>query len=143
MRRLFGLLLLLTLGCGMSATEAVELASSRWQRATGLTRPLPDIIERHGAFRCRGHLVSGCWNSATQTLTLDVDSGILEWLAAHEWGHVLGAPDGRPGMLMCHERYCSLPLITRHDVEIVCDGPLGPCQVEDPEYDALAPLTRR
>lgn len=124
----------LTVGCGtMSARDAVELARRRWEAATGLTRGLPPIVEVHGLFQCGGRPANGCWNNRTQTLTLDVDSNILEWMATHEWGHVLGALDGHAGTLMCHELECSEPLITRFDVTTVCNGPKGPCTVEKPE----------
>lgn len=135
-------LLTLLLGCGASARDAVELARSRWEHATGLTQPVPKIVEVHGLFKCRSienrvrpvkQWASGCWDGATRTLTLDVDSPILDWVALHEWGHVLGARDGSPGALMCHSFDCSWPFITSRDVWNVCDGPNGPCRVENPE----------
>lgn len=133
-QNIVGLALSLVLvGCGMSAVDAVELARGRWETATGLTHELPTLVERHGRFLCHGELAHGCWNHVSQTLTLDVDSSLLEWLATHEWGHVLGALDGHSGTLMCPAIGCSCPRITRFDVKTVCAGPRGPCAVQKPE----------
>jgi hypothetical protein len=135
-RELTTLLVCATLGCGISAREAVILAEARWRKATNLTTQLPAIHAKNGRFKCVGPepRFVGCWRPSLNVIEIDVTQSddLIRQTALHEWGHVLGADHVRPGRgvmaaMLDDARAC----ISAADVEAVCA--LHECEWEKPE----------
>jgi hypothetical protein len=99
-------------GCGITAREAVQRGAARWQGATNLTAPMPQVRARWGTFECGDLLsVTGCWDGTTIEIDMSRSDEEIERTATHEWGHLLGAdhhkhagvmgPKGNPDASHC------------------------------------------
>ena len=129
---------LLATGCGAtSAHNAIMSADARWYEASGVEEPWPSRVEeRTGAFACGGLRSGavGCYNSRTDTITLDVNQSdhMIRQAAVHEWGHKLGAGHAGPGQGIMSPRLSEAKAcITQADLDRVCG--LRTCKWERPE----------